>query len=122
MAQLGTIPVYLRVGTGSEFRLGDLTADGVAQPNGDVRLLNPWPSDVSSLLRAAADEIDRVSQRQTSTTVHFDGGPWNGETTDLEQIVAPVFSPAHEIGKNYWLDTKGRPGKPPTYHWIEPTT
>jgi hypothetical protein len=57
MAQLGSIPVYLRVGTGSEFRIGDLTADGQAQPNGDVRLVSPWPGDVSSLLRAVADEI-----------------------------------------------------------------
>jgi len=57
--QLGTIPIYLSVGNGTPCHIGDLTADGEAQPNGDVKLINPWPGDVSALLRAVADEIDR---------------------------------------------------------------
>lgn len=52
-----------------------------------------------------------------ATTVHFRGGPWDGQTYEVERIVGPVFAVGHEIGNAYWLDSKS---DPPTYHWNGP--
>lgn len=46
--------------------------------------------------------------------VHFIGGPWAGQTFEIDRVVGPLFGVGHEIGKHYWLDTKS---DPPTYHW-----
>lgn len=63
---------------------------------------------VPKLAKSTAVQASRV-------TVHFSGGPWDGKTTDIERVVAPVFGPGHEVGNHYWLDTTGT--GPPTYHW-----
>lgn len=49
-----------------------------------------------------------------SVTVHFRGGPWDGERVQVERVVGPVFNVGVEPGNRYWLDTKS---DPPTYHW-----
>jgi hypothetical protein len=56
----------------------------------------------------------RSNTTETSTIVHFDGGPWNYETATVDNVVGPVFSAQHNIGRNYWLDTAS---DPPTYRW-----
>ena len=49
--------------------------------------------------------------------VRFVGGPWDGQTVEVERVVGPVFAAGHEVGNHYWLDTKS---DPPTYFWEEP--
>lgn len=51
---------------------------------------------------------------EQKVVVHFDGGPWDGQTYEVERVVGPVFAVGHEVGNHYWLDTKS---DPPTYHW-----
>jgi hypothetical protein len=68
---------------------------------------------------AAAEAIHRAQSAPSvaeRTTVHFAGGPWDGKTTDMDHLVAPVFGPGHAVGNHYWLDTKSSSGVP-TYHW-----
>lgn len=55
-----TLPVYMRVGNGEEFHLGDFTADG----NGNAEFVDGngaakyGRTEMAALLRAAADEIE----------------------------------------------------------------
>jgi hypothetical protein len=56
----------------------------------------------------------RTNSQKTSTTVRFDGGPWDAWSLPLETVTAPVYDPSHSIGRNYWLDTNSNP---PIYHW-----
>lgn len=48
------------------------------------------------------------------TTVHFVGGPWEGQTYETERIVGPLFAVGHNVGNHYWLDSKSDPA---TYVW-----
>lgn len=93
---------------------------------GEIRaVLNSWNlGNITEDALIALDEIHAILDRPASTTpsltrVLFQGGPWDQLNIELERVVAPVFSPAHEVGRNYWLDTKGAPGQLPTYHWRE---
>lgn len=61
-----------------------------------------------------ASDLANLLPAPKRVAVHFAGGPWNGKTTDVEYVVAPVFAPGHEVGNHYWLDTKS---DPPAYHW-----
>lgn len=65
------------------------------------------------------DEFGPVEVIYTPTeprvvTVHFSGGPWNGQTIEVERVISPVFLPGNEVGNHYWLDIKS---DPPTYFW-----
>jgi hypothetical protein len=68
-------------------------------------LVHSWPGTWQGVRRPLAPKI----------TVHFQGGPWHGQTYEVEQVVGPVFGVGHEIGNHYWLDSKS--GNTPTYHW-----
>jgi hypothetical protein len=50
----------------------------------------------------------------STTTVHFVGGPWDGNTYEAERVVGPVFAVGDLVGSHYWLDTNSNP---PAYHW-----
>lgn len=65
--------------------------------------------DMAGFLTAAA-----LMAPPEPITVHFKGGPWDGQTTNVERVVGPVFAVGHQIGNHYWLDTKSAP---PTYFW-----
>lgn len=58
--------------------------------------------------------VDEPPKRKIE--VHFRGGPWNGQTYEVERVVGPLFAVGHEIGNHYWLDSKS---DPPTYFWDE---
>lgn len=78
----------------------------------------PAPAKVAEARHCAASM--RAWRRQSEvdaakTTVHFVGGPWDGQSYEVERVVAPVFGAGHPIGNHYWLDTKS--GNTPTYHW-----
>jgi hypothetical protein len=48
------------------------------------------------------------------TVVYFDGGPWDGKSTDVDRVVGPLFALGDDVGSHYWLDPNS---DPPTYHW-----
>lgn len=50
-------------------------------------------------------------------TVHFAGGPWNGQTAIVPDVYVPEFEAGDPIGAHYLLDTEHAP---PTYHWHGP--
>ncbi|MFJ1995311.1 hypothetical protein [Streptomyces asiaticus] len=50
-----TLPVFMRVGGGAEFHLGDFTVDA----NETEGVLQYGRSELAAMMRAAADEIER---------------------------------------------------------------
>lgn len=58
---------------------------------------------------------DGEERSSRTVTVYLRGGPWDGQTREVERVVGPLLSVGHEIGNHYWLDTKS---DPPTYYWI----
>src|ERR1700733_9680706 len=77
-----------------------------AYPNND-----PDHQDVLYLLSL----LDGPEPELRKVPVSFSGGPWDGQTYDVDRVVAPVFGAGHEIGNHYWLDVKS--GNTPTYYW-----
>lgn len=67
---------------------------------------------VAAMAGAWADACGAAPVRKI--TVHFQGGPWNGTTYEVERVIGPLFAVGHEIGNHYWLDSKS---DPPTYFW-----
>lgn len=57
------------------------------------------------------------AEKPSKVTVHFVGGPWHGQTYEVEMVVGPLFAVGHEVGNHYWLDSKS---DPPTYQWAGP--
>lgn len=74
----------------------------------------PTVEAAKQLLDAVNKAVRQRESDEMRFTVHFRGGPWDGQTTEVERVVAPVFAVGHEVGNHYWLDTKS---DPPTYHW-----
>lgn len=75
---------------------------------------------VTVISRDTAQELvrqltDALKPAPAKVVVRFAGGPWDGQTAQVDMAVAPVFAVGHEIGNHYWLDTKS--GDEPTYHW-----
>jgi hypothetical protein len=93
--------VYAQAGTGAA--KGDQLLGLMETPEIADYVVELHNRDLAAALRA-----------KPRTTVHFDGGPWNGRSVPMETVTAPAFSPSHSIGRNYWLDTKS---DPPTYRW-----
>lgn len=55
-----------------------------------------------------------MTRHRAKITVHFEGGPWHGQTYEAATVTAPVFAVGSATGRDYWLDTKS---DPPTYRW-----
>ena len=60
------------------------------------------------------DEVRDMLTGGPPTTVHFEGGPWDGSTADVPSVDDPEFEEGHRIGAHYLLDTEH---EPPTYRW-----
>ena len=75
----------------------------------------PDEAAAHKVIGAITDAIrDRHRDQPDTFTIHFQGGPWGGQTAQVERIVAPVFAVGHIVGNHYYLDTKS---DPPTYFW-----
>lgn len=75
--------------------------------------------DLYNLARVALASMallrrEALSDEPRKVEVHFRGGPWAGQTYEVERVVGPVFAVGDEIGNHYWLDSKS---DPPTYIW-----
>lgn len=71
---------------------------------------------VAIAVNDALGEVSRVLRLHEAprlVAVSFVGGPWNGETRDIERVI--TLLPA--TGGEYWLDVKS---DPPSYFW-QPT-
>lgn len=70
MAAMINLPVFIRVGSTPEIRLGDFTVD----VNGDGTLCYGRP-ELAALLRAAADEVENPSPDDSEQEGSTDAAP-----------------------------------------------
>ena len=61
-----------------------------------------------------AERAEQAAARKAGVTVHFTGGPWDGKTTVVKTVTAPVFAAGDNVGNHYFLDTES---DPPVFHW-----
>lgn len=72
------------------------------------------PKSTLDELGVALDFCRPARHETRQVEVSFNGGPWNGETTQVERVVGPLFAVGHQVGNHYWLDSKS---DPPAYYW-----